>query len=770
MHKFIFKIASRINLLSLCAFLFMSNNSFAMKKNYTTEDKGVYTLVKVDGKVTLGYSPASGVKIITIDGLPFKDFLGDGKLLPYEDWRLPAEKRAKDLASRLSIEEIAGLMLYSPQNWLPMPNDTYDGKPFAQSGKKAYDLSDLQKKFLTKDNVRHVLVSKVESPGTAARWSNNVQALVEGRTHGIPANNSSDPRHSATADAEFAAGCGGKISLWSNMLGLASTFSPETVEEFGRIAAREYRLLGITTALSPQADLGTDPRWYRFGSTFGCEPKLVADLTRAYADGFQSPDRGNWSNRSVNTMAKHWPGGGSGEGGRDAHYGNGKFAVYPGGCYELHKIPFLKGAFNLKGKTKSCSAIMPYYTISYDQTNENVGNGFNREILTHQLREQTGFDGVICTDWLITHDEAHPGKHSGKPWGVERMTEAERHYKALMAGVDQFGGNDKIEPVLEAYKMGVEEHGEAWMRNRFEQSAYRLLLNIFRTGLFENPYIDVEEAEKTVGCPEFMQIGYNQQLQSIVMIKNHNTTLPLDSKKKLYIPQRRSPEGPNYWRQFLPERIYDPVPKHILDKYFSNTNIADEADAAVVFIESPHSYLMGYDADDLKKGGNGYIPISLQYSDYTAVDAREHSIAGGDPFENFTDRSYRGKTAHTINKCDMELVQNTRKAIGDKKPLIVVINMLNPAVMSEIEPYADAILVGFDVQSQAYMDIISGKHEPSALLPFQLPADMKAVEEHCEDRPRDIRPYHDADGNIYDFAFGLNWHGVIHDSRTEKYK
>ena len=748
----------------------------------TEEAHGVYSLVKVDGRTVLGYAPSSGVKIIVEDGLPFKDFLGTGRLVPYEDWRLTAEERARDLASRLSVEEIAGLMLYSPQNWLPMPRDTYGGRPFAESGMKAWDLSDSQREFLLRDGVRHVLVGKVESPTTAARWSNNVQALVEGRGHGIPANNSSDPRHSATADAEFAAGAGGKISQWSGLLGLAATFRPEVVEEFGRTAAREYRLLGITTALSPQADLGTDPRWYRFSSTFGCEPRLVADLTRAYADGFQSPDRGAWDSRSVNTMAKHWPGGGSGEGGRDAHYGNGKFAVYPGGCYEQHKLAFTHGAFALKGKTGACSAVMPYYTISYGQTAENVANGFNRDIITRQLRTEAGYEGVVCTDWLITHDELHPGIHSGKPWGVERLTEAERHYKALMAGVDQFGGNDKAEPVLEAYRMGVEEHGEQWMRRRFEESAYRLLLNIFRVGLFENPYIDVEETARTVGCPEFMAKGYAEQLDSIVMLKNHGHLLPLKGKTAgdgagaeksgvvVYVPQRRQPEGPNYWRQVLPERVYDPVPPQVLDRYFRHTDRPEEADVAVVFIESPHSWLMGYDADDVKRGGNGYIPISLQYSDYTATHAREHSIAGGDPFEAFTDRSYRGKTTHTINRCDMELVRRTREAIGPEKRLVVVVNMLNPAVMGEIEPLADAILIGFDVQAQAYVDIIAGRHEPSALLPFQLPADMQAVEEHCEDRPRDIRPYRDADGNVYDFAFGLDWHGPISDGRTERYR
>ena len=253
-----------------------------------TIKKDGFNLVRQTDGPDLGYSPTSGVKIIEVDGKAFKSFDGSDTLLPYEDWRLPMEERAADLASRLSVDEIAGLMLYSIQNKLPMPNDTYGGKPFAESGMKAYDLSDAQIKFLTDDNLRHVLVSTVESPETAARWNNKVQALIEGRTHGIPANNSSDPRHSAFADAEFSPGSDGSISLWSNMLGLAATFSPETVEEFGRIAREEYRALGLATALSPQADLGTDPRWYRYSSTFGPEPRLVTDLTRAYADGFQT--------------------------------------------------------------------------------------------------------------------------------------------------------------------------------------------------------------------------------------------------------------------------------------------------------------------------------------------------------------------------------------------------------------------------------------------------------------------------------------------------
>lgn len=720
---------------------------------------------------TLGYSPESGAKIVVIDGLAFKSFSGADTILPYEDWRLPAAERAADLASRLSIDEIAGLMLYSPQNKLPMlAGDTYGGKPYSPDNNKPWDLSDGQLKFLLDDNVRHVLVSTVESPEAAARWNNKVQALAEGAGHGIPANNSSDPRHSAFADAEFAPGAGGQLSLWSNLMGLASTFDPATVLDFAKIARAEYRALGLATALSPQADLGTDPRWYRFNSTFGNDPVLVADLIKAYCDGLQSsPDSkdGGWGNGSVNAMVKHWPGGGSGEGGRDAHYGNGKFAVYPGGCYEDHKYPFVHGAFSLDGATGKASAVMPYYTISYNQADENVGNSFSRNMITDQLRRDCGYDGVVCTDWVITDDAPDPGVHWAKPWGVEKLTVAERHYKALMAGVDQFGGNNRKGPVIEAYEMGCAHHGEPWMRERMELSTRRLLMNMFRPGLFENPYVDVQKTIETVGRAPWMKLGYDQQLRSVVMLKNHNGLLPVKDKLKIYIPDRNLPPIRTYWGNTEPARVDIPVSESLAKAYYEPVSSPEDADMAIVFIDSPKSWRMGYDPADREAGGNGYIPISLQYRPYTATEAREHSIAA-DPNEGVPDRSYRGKTVKTQNECDLDLLEATRHAMGDK-PVIVVLSMSNPTVMKEVEPLADAILTGFSVQTQAYLDLITGKAEPSGLLPFELPASMEAIEHHCEDKPHDIEPYTDSDGNVYRFAFGLNFKGKIDDNRTRRY-
>jgi beta-glucosidase len=761
--------------------LLVGTQTYAQKK-WTETPKDSHNIVQNQGGQTLGYSPKSGIKIIQVNGLAFKDLNKNGMLDIYEDWRKPVAERAKDLASKMSVEQMAGLMLYSRHQAIPaaeagMFTGTYNEKPFSKSGVKSSDLSDQQIAFLTKDNLRHVLMTSVESPVVAAIWNNNIQALVEGIGMGIPSNNSSDPRNGANKDAEYNAGSGGAISQWPEELGLAATFDAAITEQFGAIAAKEYRAMGITTALSPQIDLATEPRWNRFVGTFGEDPKLATAMARAYVDGFQTSLKSikayeGWGNQSVNAMIKHWPSGGPEEGGRDGHFAYGKFAVYPGNNFETHLKPFTEGAFQLKGATKKASAVMPYYTISYGQDKkygENVGNGFSKYIITDLLRDKYGYDGVVCTDWLITADEgAKPDIFSGKSWGVEKLSVAERHYKVLMAGVDQFGGNNDINPVLEAYQMGIKEHGESFMRKRFEQSAVRLLLNIFRVGLFENSYLDPNETKAIVGKPEFMKAGYDAQLKSVVMIKNQNKTLPIAKGKTVYIPKRVTPAGINFFGQPSPEKIEYPVNLELIKKYYTVTDEPAKADFAIVFIKSPISG--GYSRADREAGGNGYVPISLQLKDYTAVDARAQSIAAGDPVidPTITNRSYLNKTSKSNSYPDLNTILETKKAMNGK-PVLVSVNISNPMVFGEFEKEVDAIVGEFGVQVEALLDIVSGKTEPSGLLPLQMPLNMTVVEKQMEDVPHDMIPYRDADGNVYDFGFGLNWKGIIKDARTAKY-
>ena len=766
--------------LLLASIILATASCTGQKWTETSTDDGFSIITQKKGR-TLGYSPASGAGILEDKGYAFKDMNRNGALDPYEDWRLPAEVRAEDLARRISIEEIAGMMLYSSHQSVPSSGGmfggaTYGGKPFAQSGALSSDLSDAQKKFLTEDNLRAVLVTTVESPAVAARWNNNMQALVEGMGHGIPVNTSSDPRHETSATAEYNYGAGGEISHWPTSLGLAATFDPALVEEFGHIASQEYRALGITTALSPQIDLATEPRWTRFYGTFGESPELDTDMARAYVDGFQTSAgkdelADGWGYASVNAMVKHWPSGGPEEAGRDAHYNYGKYAVYPGGAFKTHLKPFTEGAFKLNGATGKASAVMPYYTIStgIDPSGKNVGNSFSKYIITDLLREKYGYDGVVCTDWNITYDNMGIDKFDGKCWGVEELTVAQRHYECLKAGIDQFGGNNDKNPVLEAYQMWVEEFGQESADRRFRESAKRILMNSFRTGLFENPYLDPEASQALVGKPEFMEKGYQAQLKSVVMVKNSGNVLPVkasEAKQKVYVPKRYYPQLVNFFGMVTPERWEETFATELLEKYYEPVSDPAEADFAIVVIDAPTSGT-GYSAEDVKKGGNGYIPISLQYSDYTAEHAREVSLAGGDRLEKSANRSYKGKSVKTVNKTDHETVVEIKKAMGDK-PVITVVSTGKPFV-PEFEPYSDAILVSFGCQNQALLELISGAAQPSALLPMQLPADMKTVELQKEDVPYDMECYVDSDGNAYDFAFGLDWSGRINDERTAKY-
>jgi beta-glucosidase len=231
--------------------------------------------------------------------------------------------------------------------------------------------------------------------------------------------------------------------------------------------------------------------------------------------------------------------------------------------------------------------------------------------------------------------------------------------------------------------------------------------------------------------------------------------LPLAGKTRVYVPVRHIKAGKSWLGEALPARDLIPVGREIINEYFEWVDDPAQADCAFCFIESPQSICWHEDT--------GYLPFSLQYRPYRAERAREKNIAGND------DRSYYGKTNTTKNESDLDMILDVKKKLGDK-PVVVFVKTLNPFVAGEFEKDAAAILLDFRVDPRALLEIVSGKREPSALLPFQMPADMETVENQAEDKGRDMRPYTDSAGNSWDFAFGLNWRGLINDERVKTYK
>lgn len=459
---------------------------------------------------------ARNVPLLEIDGLQFKDLNKNGRLDAYEDWRRPVEERVDDLLSQMTLGEKAGLMVH-PGLGMGEKGSLLEGPiTFPQVPDVPVVRRPATTEAILDKHIRHVLTRSSEPPHILATWNNNLQELAERSRLGIPVTISSDPRNGFRHDPNATSIRAGAFSQWPEPTGLAATRDADLVEQFGAIAAQEYRATGIRTALHPMADLATEPRWGRIVGTFGEDAELSAELTAAYIRGFQGKDGLNPN--SVATMTKHFPGGGPQLKGLDPHHDYGKEQVYPGNNFDYHLIPF-KAAIEAK-----TAQMMPYYGIPMDVTSENVGMGFNKNILTDLLREELGFDGVICTDWLIT---------SRMPWGVEDLGVEERYKKALEAGADQFGGDHTPEIIVTLVRNG--EISEACI----DESVRRLLRDKFRLGLFENPYVDPERAKKIVGNDKFQAVADLAQRKSIVLLKNKGTdggkTLPLSSETKIYV-------------------------------------------------------------------------------------------------------------------------------------------------------------------------------------------------------------------------------------------
>ena len=438
---------------------------------------------------------------VTEDGVRYRDLNGNGQLDPFEDPRLPVEDRVKDLLTRMSLAEKAGLMFQT------VIEAGADGT--LTEGAGAISKSATTDVVLGK-HLNHFNVHALDDARLAARWHNALQRLAEQAPHGIPVTISTDPRHAfiENAGASFAAKA---FSQWPEALGLAALRDPALVRKFADIARQEYCAVGIRAALHPTLDLATEPRWARQSGTFGQDPGLVTELGVAYLQGFQGEVLGA---ESVACTSKHFPGGGPQKDGEDAHFPYGREQVYPGGRFQDHLKPFPPAI------EAGTAAIMPYYgmpmALEIDgEPIEEVGFGYNRQVVTGLLREQLGYDGVVVTDWELVNDN-HVGDQvlPARAWGVEHLDPLSRMEKILEAGADQFGGEECVELLLELVEQGRVTEA------RIDESARRLLAVKFRLGLFDDPYVDEDAAARTVGRRDFREAGYAAQAKSVTILQN----------------------------------------------------------------------------------------------------------------------------------------------------------------------------------------------------------------------------------------------------------
>ncbi len=449
--------------------------------------------------------------IKTDQGLPFRDLNKNGKLDVYEDPRQPIEARVEDLLGQMTLEEKAGMMFI---NGSVIPEDgTIEEKP----GSDGFGMTAANQ--IADHKMNSFNLWNIPGAQSVAAWHNKLQQFAERTRLGIPVTIASDPRNHFTRNIFSMAA--NEFSQWCETLGFGALDDPNLVQQFADIARREYLAVGIRVALHPQIDLATEPRWPRISGTFGEDAQVTARLVKAYIKGFQGAALGP---QSVACMTKHFPGGGPQNEGLDPHFEYQKGQIYPGKNFNYHLIPF-EAAFEA-----NTAAIMPYYGVPIDQTDENVAMSFNKAIITGLLREKYHFEGVICTDWgLIADVHFKDAVWPARAWGVEHLSETERVLKALEAGVDQFGGESCPEYVIELVKSG--RLSEA----RIDASVRRLLRLKFQLGLFDAPFVDESKVSQVLGDPTSLAAGLASQERAMTLLKNDQHILPMQGWPKLYV-------------------------------------------------------------------------------------------------------------------------------------------------------------------------------------------------------------------------------------------
>lgn len=727
--------------------MFLSMVSFASAEaKYTTETTADgWIRVVNEGGATLGYAPESGVTIIESDGYAFKDMNKNGELDPYEDWRLSYEERTVDLVSKMTIEQMSGLRINGAicglETDIPAMNDM-DGNPIYPQ--------------IVEGGVRYYIMYPVAfgAPLNAVpACANALQATAESTELGIPMMLNCDPTTTMTGTV--------------TNLALGATFSPEKVAALSVDVAKLYRAAGITMTLSPQVDLESDPRSQSV-NTFTEDPALAAALTNAMVSAYQSTygedgsDLG-WGKDSLAVQFKHFFGNLANEGGRNYHDYTGKYTVMTEEQIDTQLVPFVEGGFQLDSATGSASAIMVTYTVPMDEEGDSygekaVGGAFN-DFVMGKLAEHK-FEGMVSTDSL-TWDTLDLGfmVMLQTAYNVDDLTMDEKIVTMFELGVDQIMGGTRPADLSTAYTAYVEKNGQEEADQNWADAAVACVLPIFRVGNFECPYVVTAESAATfeANTPDVT----NELAQSsIVMLKNNGIIAQRDTKLKAYIVSN----GDEL-----------PVSKKVLKGYFEIVDNPSEAEVAIVFVDSPKCVNTGYNTD-----AEEWCPITLQYRPYTAdADCVEEDSITGDvkiektesPYgivENKTveNRGYYDAENTVANEADLDLILTTAE-LGI--PTVVCVNASGAFCVDEFEDKVDAILVGFGVDKSNYLPLVAGQVEPSALLPLQMPASMEAVEAQQSGAPRDMECYVDANGNTYDFAFGLNWTGVINDTRTERF-
>ena len=265
------------------------------------------------------------------------------------------------------------------------------------------------------------------------------------------------------------------------------------------------------------------------------------------------------------------------------------------------------------------------------------------------------------------------GVITGRIWGVEPLTVEERYLKSIEAGVDQYGGESEPEYIVDLVNQGVINEA------RIDESVRRILKNKFDLGLFESPFVDETAVEDAVNLPHYVALGMTAQRNAVVLLDNGSSALPLAAETRIFV---------------------DGLEPSVAAKFGTVVDTPEQADVVLLFLNTVFN-------------GNQPAGTDSTFDQMMATRFPDTNLA-------FSDEILAKAAAYS-----------------DVSQLVTLVDLNRPAVLTELKNMSGALVGTFGVSDEAMLDVVFGKHNPSAKLPFELPSSMAEVEAQLEDVPDD---------------------------------
>lgn len=618
---------------------------------------------------------------------------GESVSKDYKDPSLSIDERVEALLPKLSLEEKVAQMRIFHANIGTKPDENGNLK-----------LSD---KVVEKLKLG---IAGIKNPGehidavAAAKMNNELQKyIIENNRWGIPALFVTESYNGVDAE-----GC----TRFGRPMTSAASFNPELVRRQWDVVGREARLRGMHMCHSPEADVVRDPRFGRMSEAFGEDTYLTTQMVKNAIIGVQGNYEGLGNGTHIGAVAKHFAGYGQVLGGSN-------FAAIE--ISERTLIDEIYPPFEAAVKEAKTLGIM----ASHGDLNGVASHG-NPELLTGVLRDQWGFEGYVVSDsndiarlhyFMNVAETPEDAAQMGLEAGIDIDLYAEDSYAYLPEMVKK---NPELEKLI-------------------DRSVRRVLRTKFILGLFDNPYINIEDVEKGNRAASSLELAKESDLESIILLKNEAKALPLSKDKSLKVALLGPLLKENTKEMF--ESVAGSNVKFIAEKGFQLTN--QKGGAPELLYRDPKAI-----ASLINKARSADVSILFLGGDeYTAKEAYFSSSTLGDR-----------ANIDPVGPQD-ELVEKI-KALG--KPVIVVLKHRRTLSINVIAEQADAILDTWDLSEfgdESTARIVFGEVSPSGKSPVTIPRSIGQIPFHYSMKEINYKKEYLflGKGPLYPFGHGLSY-------------